>query len=271
MQLTPPRSLSLQFLLGKNSNFRGRARLLLACIGLPLLAVLPVAHSLAAGSDDAAVAMRLAELLRSARTVVSQNQALINDPAKGDKGLTGEKVLADALALYVAAIGEDPRESAPTSREGKLLRAEMEAIQQVMEENQSTINAEGVAFKGFIPAVFARLVGEEFSERAGEQARIKVTAPEYLVRNRKARPDDWETTIIQNKFSQDTWPKGEPFSEEVETDGRSAFRLLVPEYYAASCLACHGGPAGEMDITGYPKEGGHEGDLGAAISVTLFQ
>jgi hypothetical protein len=215
--------------------------------------------------------MRLAELLRSARTVVSQNQTLINDPAKGDKGLTGEKVTADALALYVAATGEDPRESDPASREGKLLRAELEAIQQVMEENQSTINAEGVAFKGFIPAVFARLVGEEFSERAGEQARIKVTAPEYLVRNRKARPDEWETAIIQNKFSQDSWPKGQPFSEEVETDGGNAFRLLVPEYYATSCLACHGEPAGEMDITGYPKEGGHEGDLGAAISVTLFQ
>jgi hypothetical protein len=47
--------------------------------------------------------------------------------------------------------------------------------------------------------------------------------------------------------------------------------MLVPEYYVASCLSCHGQPAGEMDITGYPKEGGQEGDLGAAISITIFE
>ena len=40
--------------------------------------------------DDQIVAARLAEFLRSARTVISQNQDLINDPTKGDKGLTGD-------------------------------------------------------------------------------------------------------------------------------------------------------------------------------------
>ena len=37
-----------------------------------------------------------------------------------------------------------------------------------------------------------------------------------------------------------------------------------------SCLACHGSPKGEMDITGYPKEGGKLNDLGAVISITLY-
>jgi hypothetical protein len=46
--------------------------------------------------------------------------------------------------------------------------------------------------------------------------------------------------------------------------------MMMPEYYASSCLSCHGSPKGETDITGYPKEGGHEGDLGAIISITLF-
>jgi len=46
---------------------------------------------------------------------------------------------------------------------------------------------------------------------------------------------------------------------------------MMPEYYAGSCLSCHGSPKGETDITGYPKEGGKEGDLGAIISVTLFK
>jgi hypothetical protein len=45
---------------------------------------------------------------------------------------------------------------------------------------------------------------------------------------------------------------------------------MVPEYYAKSCLSCHGQPKGEVDITGYPKEGASEGDLGGIISITLF-
>ena len=45
---------------------------------------------------------------------------------------------------------------------------------------------------------------------------------------------------------------------------------MVPEYYAASCLACHGEPKGSRDITGYPREGAHEGDLGGVISITLL-
>ena len=35
-----------------------------------------------------------------------------------------------------------------------------------------------------------------------------------------------------------------PFSETVDVDGQPAFRILVPEYYGASCLSCHGEPVG---------------------------
>jgi hypothetical protein len=43
----------------------------------------------------------------------------------------------------------------------------------------------------------------------------------------------------------------------------------VPEYYVASCLSCHGTPKGEIDVTGYPKEGAALGDLGGVISIKL--
>ena len=39
----------------------------------------------------------------------------------------------------------------------------------------------------------------------------------------------------------------------------------------STCLACHGSPKGEIDITGYPKEGANEGDLGGVISITQYQ
>lgn len=100
---------------------------------------------------------------------------------------------------------------------------------------------------------------------------MKVTAPEELVRNRKALPDDWERGVIETRFERPEWPKGDAFTEQVEVGGRPAFRMLMPEYYSASCLTCHGGPAGEVDITGYPKEGRAEGDLAGAVSITLFE
>lgn len=43
--------------------------------------------------------------------------------------------------------------------------------------------------------------------------------------------------------------------------GKPAFRMLIPDYYSDPCLACHGSPAGETDVTGFPKEGGALGEL----------
>ena len=220
--------------------------------------------------DDRVIAQSLAEMLQDARTVISNEQDLINDPQLGDKHLTGEVVLDHAIELYSRATGVNLRTIDPESREGRLLRAMMAAIVQAVDDNQGTINAKGTAFKGFIPAVFGRLVAEEFGQLAKGEAEVKVTAPPELVRNRKARPDKWEAEIIATKLLDPAWPTGQPYSATVEANGRPAFRVMVPEYYVQSCLACHGSPKGEMDITGYPKEGGKLNDLGAAISITLY-
>ena len=146
----------------------------------------------------------------------------------------------------------------------------MAAIREVMDANQASIDAPGVGFKGFIPAVFARLVSEAFSRRANAEAEMRVTAPPNLVRNRKARPDAWEAETIRAKFLAPGWPKGQSFEERTEIDGKPVFRIAVPEYYAASCLSCHGSPRGETDVTGYPKEGAALDDLGGVISIKLY-
>ena len=226
--------------------------------------------SAAPAEDDMAIAQTLAEMLRDARTVISDNQGLINDPQVGDKHLTGEVVLEQAVARYKKDTGVDPAKPDPASRQGRLLRAMMAAIVEVVNDNQATINEKGTGFKGFIPAVSARLVAESFGQLAKDEAEIKVTAPVELVRNRKALPDSWETGVIEKQFLDPAWPAGKPFSAEVETKGRPAFRVMVPEYYVESCLACHGSPKGQMDITGYPKEGKKLSDLGGVISITLY-
>jgi Protein of unknown function (DUF3365) len=220
--------------------------------------------------EDAKIAQSLAEMLRDARAIISNNQSRINDPEIGDKGLSAKVVLDQAVESYKKNTGVDPMTIDPASRDGRLLRAMMAAITDVIDANQSTINAKGIGFKAFIPAVFGRLVAESFARLANGEAELKVTAPPELVRNRKARPDAWEADIIKTKLLSAQWPRGQAYSAVVDTNGRPAFRVAVPEYYAASCLVCHGTPKGEMDLTGYPKEGGKTGDLGAVISITLY-
>ena len=225
----------------------------------------------AGADDDAAIAKSLADMLRAARQVISNNQTRINDPNLGDKGLSGQVVLQQAVEIYKKTTGTDPAAIDPATRHGRLLHAQMDAIVEVTDANQATINAKGVGFKAFIPAVFARLANEAFETRAKDEALVKVTAPEQLVRNRKARPDAWEGDVIRGKLLQADWPRGQAYAADAVTKGRSAYRMMMPEYYATSCLSCHGSPKGETDLTGYPKEGGKEGDLGAVISVTLFK
>jgi Protein of unknown function (DUF3365) len=223
-----------------------------------------------AATEDEEIALKLASLLQSSRAVIGANQNLINDPSGGNKGLTGEVVLEEAIKRFQSENALDPRTVDPASRLGRLFQAQMAAIQEVVDEQQGTINREGVGFKGFIPATFGRLVSERFKEKVGEEAQIRVTAPIELVRNRGARPDAWEKEHIEAELLDPTWPKGQVFSAMTEQNGREAFRILVPEYYTAGCLACHGEPKGEIDVTGYPKEGGQLDDLGGVISITLF-
>ncbi|MGD9615705.1 MAG: DUF3365 domain-containing protein [Alphaproteobacteria bacterium] len=255
-----------------NAVAAGRAAVRAALLAIMLVWGGPIV-ALAApepASDDPMIAQSLAEMLQDARTVISNNQDLINNPDIGDKKLTGKAVLDETVQLYKSHTGIDPATIDPQSRHGRLLRALMESIVEVVDTNQETINARGVGFKGFIPAVFGRLVGEAFARHADGEAEIKITAPPGFVRNRKARPDSWEEAIMKTKLLAPDWPHGEPYSATVETKGRPAYRVMVPEYYAESCLTCHGSPKGEMDLTGYPKEGGKAGDLGAVISITLY-
>ena len=243
----------------------------IACAAVIIASWTFVPRIRAADFEEVQIALSLAKLLQAGRTVISSNQALINDPERGDKGLTGEVVLAAAMENYRKATGLDPRLIAPTSRQGRLLQAEMATIKEVVDENQTFINEKGIGFKGFIPAIFARLVTERLQEKVGTEVQIKVTAPPALVRNRKSRPDDWEKSIIEGKFLSPDWTRGQVFYQAQPNQGRDAFRVMVPEYYAKSCLSCHGQKKGEVDITGYPKEGASEGDLGGVISITLFR
>src|ERR1700687_1834205 len=185
------------------------------CIGVCIATAIMLAATAPAVSQtaehDAPIAKSLATMLRAGRTVISRNQDKINDPKLGDKGLDGKTVLAKAVKIYRETSGVDPASIDANSRHGKLLRMEMDAIIEVLDVHQQTINRQGVGFKGFIPAVFGRLVGESFGRRATGLAEMKVTAPPKLVRNVKARADGWEGRVISDKLMSPSWPKDQIF------------------------------------------------------------
>ncbi len=239
-----------------------------------VLAMCGPVHAQDAGADtdsEAALGQHLATLLRAGRSVISAHQDLINDPSIGDKGVDGDSVIAEATAIYVERTGRQPLSDDTPERERRLTEALIAAMREVVDEHEAEIDTPGIGFKAFIPAVYGRLVAERFAQKMGREALLKLTAPEDIVRNRKALPDAWESEVLETQFARPDWHKGEAFTEQVEVGGRPAFRMLMPEYYSASCLSCHGEPAGEVDVTGYPKEGQAEGDLAGAISITLFE
>jgi hypothetical protein len=219
---------------------------ILAATAIALAANAPAG---APADEDAQIAKSLAGMLRAGRTVVSRHQDSINDPNLGNKGFDSQSVLAEALKIYQGAASVDPMSIDPNSRHGKLIRMQMAAIGEV----------------------FGRLTNESFGRRAIGLAEMKVTAPPQFIRNAKAKADDWESGVIRDKLLTAAWPKEQPFAAVAQSKGKTAHRTAVPEYYGASCLSCHGSPQGEIDITGYPKEGGHEGDLGGVISITLYK
>src|SRR3954471_20381176 len=90
--------------------FAPTASLARLAVGLSLIGGLALSSAaLPAGADDdAAIAKNLAEMLRAARQVISNNQGRINDPELGDKGLNGKVVLQQAVENYQRTTGIDP-------------------------------------------------------------------------------------------------------------------------------------------------------------------
>ncbi len=115
-------------------------------------------------------------------------------------------------------------------------------------------------FKNLNPSVAIRGISELFNGTMGYT--FKQT--NLIVRNPQNSPDHFENEMLR-KLSAD-----KNITEEWAVDTlneKKVFRYLRPLYYDNSCLTCHGGPTGQLDIAGYPKEGHKLGDFAGAISI----
>jgi hypothetical protein len=227
-------------------------------------ALAPAVPGRAAERDEEQLARNLAALLVAGRAVVAQNQPLINDPAKADKGFGPDEFGAAVATEFRAKTGIDLGALDASHKGNQALKALFDAERKVVAESQSTINLAGMAFKGFTPAVFGRRAAEKFGAATGLY--IKQTSDKY--RNPANQPDAFEKGVLA-RFASAGWEKGKGYAEVVDQKGRKSVRFLQPLYIAKACLSCHGDPKGELDIAGRAKEGYREGELRGAVSVTV--
>ena len=241
----------------------------LILLGLALGASSPQAsppEQLRAEAEE--TARLLAKLLQAGRLVIEQNQTLIDDPLRGEKGFTPETFERQLSEEFRRMTGIDVKRLSvqqaqfaipPLARE--LLPSLIEASKEVVRDAQVVINQRGIGYNNFIPAAYGSQAAARFSKRSRIQLKQTVIQP----RNPKNEPDEYESSVLR-------WLAGRPNSEayvsELTESGRT-LRVIMPIYYLRECLACHIEPKGEWDISGYPREGAHEGDLAGAISVRI--
>jgi len=235
-----------------------------SCLVLGLLVGLILQTSQPArAASETEVADLLIKLVQAGRKVVAEHQQAINNPDLADKGFTPQVFEKELRQRYLELANYDLSQP-PKTPQDKLIHALMQAGKEVVADHQPAINRVGIAYKNFIPAVWARKTGEKFEKATG--VRLKLTSSSYRYAGNK--PDAFEAEVLK-LFENKDYPKGKGYSRTMMQDGKPVLRVIVPEYASKACLSCHGEPKGQRDISGSGKEGWREGDLAGAISLTM--
>lgn len=149
--------------------------------------------------------------------------------------------------------------------ESRILVAEMDAVWEFVSINQSIINrsADGsYDYKGLHCALAGEEVATFFSDDSDYSIRFTRLAP----RNLRNSPDEYERDALAS-FERD--PAVGEYYGFSDQNGESVFRYISVMKVSENCTECHGRPAGEIDVTGYAKEGWEVGDVAGAVSVTV--
>ena len=164
------------------------------------------------------------------------------------------------------------------AEEARTFAREMDAVWEFMDNSQHTINntTTGVyEFKGLHCAIVGKSVGAIFS--AGNNYSIRYT--NFEPRRAQDKPDAFETEALalfnEQKDTQEFFRIVSDDPAEVDRaqtsadNGAAQFRYVQALRVNESCLECHGEPAGEIDVTGFPKEGWTLDSVGGAISIVI--
>lgn len=176
-------------------------------------------------------------------------------------------VVVLSLGAYVllASLQRDQQAEERLYAQADAFAEEMDAVWQFFDVNQDKINynSDGVYdFKGLYCSIVGKGIGAIFTQNSDYTIRYTGTR----VRNRFDRPDEFESGALA-QITDSANP--DVYYDLVEYKGAPSFRYVRAIYLKESCLGCHGEPAGELDVTGYPREGLKEGDFAGAISIII--
>lgn len=172
-------------------------------------------------------------------------------------------VLAVALNAIWSMNSQLNRAEDEMLEKSRILTEELDAVWEFMDINQDRIDTDADGsynFKGLYCAIAGKSI-----------AKILERESDYIVRYTSPTPrksafgvDEYEANAVSAFENGDS-----EYYSMSEYNGMQVFRYVKPIYIEESCLDCHGSPAGEIDVTGYVKEGMEVGDLVGVTSIIM--
>lgn len=176
-------------------------------------------------------------------------------------------IVAAAGAVYLAFCdsAQQAEVEAKVLAEARTLNKQMLAAWDYIDDAQIAINTDkdgSYDFKNVYCAVAGKGIARRFTQAAdGYVIRYVRENP----RSGTDVPDEFEQRAL-NHFSVGGSAE---YYEVTAMDGTPVLRYSSVLTVRNNCLECHGGPAGEKDVTGFIKEGMEMGDVAGAVSMVI--
>lgn len=150
--------------------------------------------------------------------------------------------------------------------EARVLEKSVRATWDFIDYEQPNINYDSDGtydFKGLYCSLVGKSVGKLFSMSTDYQYTLRYTRIDP--RNALDEPDMFEQAAFESFYNEGS---DEYYDFVDDEQGGRNFRYVGAIYLTQSCMDCYGGPKGELDVTGFEKEGLRIGDIGGAVSIT---
>jgi hypothetical protein len=214
----------------------------------------------------------ITKMYMSSMVYIFINQPLINQKGGDKSDLFGERFIQNIKQTYRAKYNEEFPQYEHLAK--SIL---IQAMIEVMNDNQALIFDDEIGFKGIIPATFAFQLSAKLATK-GVGLKIKFTRTEGSLRNRLNKPDRWESGIMLKMIKKPQIY----YDVNAVLNGKPAIRQFTPLPMAPYCLACHGSPKHNplnrskdksdwtnIDITGFEMENWTMADFGGGVSISV--
>ncbi len=247
--------------------------LLLQCLFLSCLT------NIAKANDLERPMLNAIQIVNAAKKVIFSEQRVINSPEPEGKEILFGNLFIEQIERRYKEIYD--REI--PFRQHPLTKELLYYLPLVNELNRALIFDSSVKFKGIIAATYTSQLSHLLSLNQ-EAMHLKFTAPLHLLRNKLNSPDSWEKSVMK-QFQTDKWTQGKAyFEQDVDFQGRLAYRIMLPLNFSPTCLSCHGRPRDnpansglkkaqwtDVDVSGFTMEKMQTGDFAGAISFSIFE